>query len=72
MLADNHGRALLAGKSRSEVMEMFPNTHSDARIHCQQFYEKELIGRDYLWFEDSCLFISFKEGKAEYVGVKKG
>ncbi len=72
MFADNQGRKLLAGKTKSEVMKLFPNTYSDARTDCQNYYEKELIREEYLWFDDDCLYISFKDGKAEFVNVMKG
>lgn len=73
VIADRHFQNQLVGKTKAEILQIFPNAHEEAKHDSQRLYEKvDLIGREYLWLGDGMTVIFFENGFATYVGLMKG
>lgn len=72
LIADKNGDRLVSGKSKSEILTLFPNAHKESINDYQKQYETELAPSEYVWIGDSNVVILFSNGLAERVSVMKG
>lgn len=72
VFSDRDRDALVRGKTKEEVRQIFPNAHEASINDYQKMYDKELIGRDYLWLGQSNVIILFKDGLGHEISVMKG
>ena len=72
VFSDQNRSDLIRGKTKEEIKKFFPSVHEESVNEYQKSYEKELKGREYLWFGESEGIIFFKDGKGHYISLMKG
>ncbi|HQU85183.1 MAG TPA: hypothetical protein PKY59_18735 [Pyrinomonadaceae bacterium] len=69
--ADRERGKLIYGKSKDEIRQIFPNANKTAVSEYQKFYERELVGTDYLWLDDLHIIV-FENDKSVDLRLIKG
>jgi hypothetical protein len=72
VIADKNRNNLINGKTKEEIKQIFPNAHEESINDYQRSYEKELIGREYLWLGDNGVIIFLRNGKGKEISIMKG
>ncbi|HMT09151.1 MAG TPA: hypothetical protein PKA82_14195 [Pyrinomonadaceae bacterium] len=73
VIADRHFQDQLVGKTKDEILRIFPDLRAEPVNEFQEFYARtDLVGREHLWFGDKLTVMFFENGKATYIGLMKG
>jgi hypothetical protein len=73
VIADRQFQNQLVGKTKDEMLRIFPDLHSEPVNEFQEFYARtDLVGREHLWFGDKLTVMYFENGRATYIGLMKG